>query len=254
MGCTVFQLSMGAKQSQDSTTSGLPPPVSATSTGEERSVLIPSVFSPLVSGPSPEEAPSASTHRRDQDLEVPPAIPIRPFFSEQVPEEDDSLTAGLSGSQHQDRPRRHEERAQNGHHQDRHRHHHHHHHRRHQNHHSGNSHGRRAHRYLVGDGSSEPIGMEFDFSLASLNQRLRALQLRRENEESGSGSSSGGGASSSRHRSRSHSSRSHSRNQYSSSLPASSFFFMRPAERSKLIGGNGGVTPSGCVCSYRPIL
>lgn len=233
---------MGAKQSQDSTTSELPPPVSATTPGEQRSVLLPSVFSPLplVSSPDPEEpsfSPSESTNHRDLDLEVPPAIPIRPFFSDQATEEDDSLTAGLSGlghSQHQDRPRRHEERAQNGHHQDRHRHHHHHHH-HHRRHHNG-SHGRRAHRYLVGDGSSsEPIGMEFDFSLASLNQRLRALQLRRENEEGGSGSSSGGGANGSRHRSRSHSSRSHSRNQYSSSFPASSFFLVRPAERSEFI-------------------
>ena len=86
----------------------------------------------------------------------------------------------------------------------------------------------------MADGSnSEPVGMEFDFSLASLNQRLRALQLRRENEEGGSGSSSGGG-SGSRHRGHSHSGRSRSRNHYGSALPAGSLFFMRP-ERSKLV-------------------
>lgn len=78
--------------------------------------------------------------------------------------------------------------------------------------------------------------MEFDFSLAALNERLRALQLRRENEGLGSGSSSGGGGGGRSHdRSRSHGSRAHSRSQFNAALPTTgSLFFMRPAERKSL--------------------
>lgn len=218
---------MGAKQSQDSTTSDLPP-VPATTAREERSVLLPYLQEAVY--PPNEE----STNQRARDLEM----PIQPFFADQAPE--GNSFAGFSdssGLDHRDRPRHNQDR------QNQDRHHHHHNHRSRQHHrdrtHSerggGHGHSRRAHRYLMGDVDSEPVGMEFDFSLAALNQRLRALQLRQESEENGSGSS---GGSSSRHHNRSHSSRSHPRNPFSSSLPGGSLFFMRPPERSKW-GGTG---------------
>lgn len=216
---------MGAKQSQDSTTSDLPP-MAATTRREEGPVLFPSLFSPLVSNPPPSSSqgaaypPGESANQGGRDLEVPPALPIRPFFAGQVPDEGESLTTGFSERGWDRHGHHHEATPPHGSHEDRpqHRHRSHHHHQ------NGSGHGRRAHRYLVEDRSnSEPVGMELDFSLAALNQRLRALQLRRETEESGSGSSSGG----SRHRSH----RSHSRNQY---LSPGSFFFVRPVERSEL--------------------
>lgn len=217
---------MGGRQSQESTTT----PVPASSSREQQPVIVPSLFSPLVSNPSSQEAaypPSESGNQRPRGEEVPPPLPVRPFFVGRS-FEGNLLAAGPSEHRDRDQDRTvpHQDLTQ----QDGH----HHHHRRHRNHHHHNhdrsrsGHGRRAHRYLVADQDSDPIGMDFDFSLAALNQGLRALQLRRETEDSGTSSGSD-----SRHRSRSHSSRSHSRNQFSSSLPAGPLFFVRPVERSK---------------------
>lgn len=166
----------------------------------------------------------------------------------------------VTGGSQEERAR---ESSHHRHHRHHHRHHHHnhqsnssssggnydhtHHHRRHHHRERGeHGHERRARRYLANGSEGEnmtfsnpnSLDLDLNFSLIALNQRLRALQLRRESEENGTvggGESDdllGGGGSVGRHRSRSHThshSHSHSRNQFN----PSSLFFMAPSRRSK---------------------
>ena len=240
---------MGAKQSQDSTPSDSPP-LAVRAARDERSSHIPPLFSSLVSNSvtssSSQEVlyPHTETARqRSSEEQIPPPLPpVRQFF----PADDELLP----------RQQRHHSMGS----QDRPRHHHHHHHRHHhqdgahsqddattrqdrphshrrqhrergdRQHHDRSHHGsssRRARRYVYGeDPSTEPVGMEFDFSLASLNQRLRELQVTRESEGSRSGGSASGSVG------RRHGS-SRSRSQYASSSVPAGLFFMRQ-ERSEL--------------------
>ena len=244
---------MGAKQSQEaSTVSQLPAPVMSTITedDEDEAVLVPSFFPFHTSSTTPATSTSTPPSRENghrsitQDEPEPPPLPVRPFFpNTAVLADDEDLTLGShrhrSSSAHQlDRPHRHRSHdtgssSHNG--ERQHRRHHHHHQRgergeRRSHHH----HDRRARRYVYGEGDSSAGPLELDFSLMTLNQRLRDLQLRRESEENGNGIESGSPSSSStrRHgsgsRSASHShSHSHSRNHISSSMPVGSLFFMR---------------------------
>lgn len=254
---------MGAKQSQDSpTTSELPQPVAISSRGpvadtsslttreeEANSGFLPSLFSSFLSNSSasssqePGYAHGDGHDPRRHEEEV-PTLPVHPFFhghvynSEVASEHPRHYSSG-----HQDRPRQqrhhqdgsshrrlHQDRSQHRQHRrDRER---------------GHAHERqglerRAHRYVyrnMDSSDQDPLGSELDFSLASLNERLRALQLRQESEANGGSSSITGGVSGSndRHPVRSHAtgSRSGSRQM---SASAGSLFFMRPSVRSELL-------------------
>ena len=249
---------MGAKQSQDSTVSELPPrppgphPVGVRGEMSEDlegdGILVPPIFPSLLSsGPRETNGSGGNGGQRRS--------PAMSFFGRQGgdrserPEDFSSRSFPGSGS-------REESSRESSNHHHRHHHHHHHHRHRHGNGSSSSNNGtqeershhhrrrhrehserrghdgsgsRRARRYLHAggegnEGQTESLNsLDLNWSLIALNERLRALQLRRESEENGDGGGEGGGSRSGRHHgsSRSHS---HSRNQ---------FYFVRPSNRSK---------------------
>ena len=246
---------MGGKQSQESTNSSYssnetPPDQGQMVVGsrqeQQQADGRTSLFQSFISGSSSQESSHMPFHDHDRRMSVErdsASVSATPIFDRHV-----HLDGASMSNTRQDRPRldqdlgvshclHHQDREESSHgmHPDRS------HHRRHDRsnerdrHHERRSHGRRARRYVYSGGeldSSDAMGnhMEFDFSWSTLNERLRALQLRRENEESRSN-----GSTHHRHgRSHGSGSRSRSHRQLSSVPGASSLLFMRGSGRSKL--------------------